>query len=102
MSGTSVDGIDAAIVEVSGHGLETTVNLIGFETFPFPSGVPQRILALCHPDTGRVDDICEMNFYIGHLFAEAVKHTLKRVECPPVRCPYRLTRSNDSPSAQRS
>lgn len=78
MSGTSVDGIDAAIVEVSGHGLETTVNLIGFETFPFPSGVPQRILALCHPDTGRVDDICEMNFYIGHLFAEAVKHTLKK------------------------
>ena len=78
MSGTSVDGIDAAIVEVSGHGLETAVNLIAFETFPFPSGVPQRILALCHPDTGRVDDICEMNFYIGYLFAEAVKHILKK------------------------
>ncbi|RKU37362.1 anhydro-N-acetylmuramic acid kinase [Candidatus Poribacteria bacterium] len=78
MSGTSVDGIDAAIVEISGHGLETAVNLIAFETFPFPSGVPQRILALCHPDTARVDDICEMNFYIGHLFAEAVKHILKK------------------------
>ncbi len=78
MSGTSVDGIDAAIVEVTGHGLETEVDLIAFETFPFPSGVPQRILALCHPDTGRVDDICEMNFYIGHLFAEAVKHILQK------------------------
>ncbi len=78
MSGTSVDGIDAAIVEISGHGLETAVNLITFETFPFPSGVPQRILALCHPDTARVDDICEMNFYIGHLFAEVVKHILKK------------------------
>ncbi|MDE0423625.1 MAG: anhydro-N-acetylmuramic acid kinase [Candidatus Poribacteria bacterium] len=78
MSGTSVDGIDAAIVEISGHGLETTVNLIAFETFPFPVGVPQRILALCHPDTGRVDDICEMNFYIGHLFAEAAKHILQK------------------------
>ena len=78
MSGTSVDGIDAAIVEVSGHGLETAVNLIAFETFPFPSGVPQRILALCHPDTGRVDDICEMNFYIGHLFAEAAKYVLQK------------------------
>lgn len=78
MSGTSVDGIDAAIVEISGYGLETAVNLIAFETFPFPSGVPQRILALCHPDTGRVDDICEMNFYIGHLFAEAVKHILQK------------------------
>ena len=76
MSGTSVDGIDAAIVEIIGHGLETDVELLAFETFLFPPGVPQRILALCHPDTGRVDDICEMNFYIGHLFAEAVKHVL--------------------------
>ena len=78
MSGTSVDGIDAAIVEITGDGLETEVDLIAFETYPFPSGVPQRILALCQPDTGRVDDICEMNFYIGHLFAEAVKHILQK------------------------
>ena len=78
MSGTSVDGIDTAIVEITGHGLETEVELIAFETFPFPPGVPQRILSLCHPDTGRVDDICEMNFYIGHLFAEAVKHILQK------------------------
>lgn len=78
MSGTSVDGIDAAIVEVTGHNLKTKVDLIAFETFPFPSGVPERILALCHPDTGRVDDICEMNFYIGHLFAEAAKHILRK------------------------
>ena len=82
MSGTSVDGIDAAIVEISGHGLEIAVNLIAFETFPFPSGVPQRILALCHPDTGRVDDICEMNFYIGHLFAEAAKSVLQKSGIP--------------------
>ena len=78
MSGTSVDGIDAAIVEITGHGLEIEVDLLAFETFPFPSGVPQRILALCHPDTARVDDICEMNFYIGHLFAEAVKYILQK------------------------
>ena len=35
MSGTSVDGIDAAVVEITGHGLETKVNLIAFETIPF-------------------------------------------------------------------
>ena len=78
MSGTSVDGIDAAIVEIIGHSLETAVNLIAFETFPFPPDVPQRILALCQPDTSRVDDICEMNFYIGYLFAEAAKHVLQK------------------------
>ncbi len=78
MSGTSVDGIDAAVVEITGHGLETAVNLIAFETFPFPPDVPQRILALCQPDTSRVDDICEMNFHIGRLFAEAVKYILQK------------------------
>ena len=82
MSGTSVDGIDAAVVEITGHSLETAVDLIAFETFPFPPDVPQRILALCQPDTGRVDDICEMNFYIGHLFAEAVKHILEKKGIP--------------------
>ena len=82
MSGTSVDGIDAAIVEIRGHRLETAVDLIAFETFSFPPGVPQRILALCQPDTSRVDDICEMNFYIGHLFAEAVKHILRKSGMP--------------------
>ena len=78
MSGTSVDGIDAAIVEITGHGLETKVSLIAYETFSFPSEVTQHILMLCHPDTGRVDDICKMNFYIGHLFAEAVKYILQK------------------------
>ena len=78
MSGTSADGIDAAVVEIEGHGVETRVALLAFETFPFPPGVREAILALCHPETGRVDDLCEMNFYLGHLFAEAVKHLLQK------------------------
>ena len=83
MSGTSVDGIDVVIVEITGHGLETEIDLIAFETVPFPPGVPQRILALCHPNTGRVDEICEMNFYTGHLFAEATKYVLQKNGMPP-------------------
>ena len=78
MSGTSADGIDAAVVEIEGHGVETRVALLAFETFPFPPGVREAILALCHPETGRVDDLCEMNFHLGHLFAEAVKHLLQK------------------------
>ena len=82
MSGTSIDGIDAAVVEITGHSLETEVSLIAFETFPFPPGVPERILSLCDAETGRVDAICEMNFQIGHLFAEAVKHLLRKNRIP--------------------
>ena len=78
MSGTSADGVDAAVVEIEGHGMETRVALLAFETFPFPLGVREALLALCQPETGRVDAICEMNFYIGHLFAQAVKRLLQK------------------------
>ena len=76
MSGTSADGIDVAAVEIEGHGIATRVQLIAFDTVRFPVGVRESLLALCHPDTARVDKICEMNFRLGHLFADAVKHLL--------------------------
>ena len=76
MSGTSADGIDVAAVEIEGHGTATRVQLMAFDTVRFPVGVRENILALCHPDTARVDKICEMNFRLGHLFADAVKHIL--------------------------
>ena len=82
MSGTSADGIDVAAVAIEGHGTATRVQLIAFDTVPFPPGVRESLLALCHPDTARVDKICEMNFRLGHLFADAVKHLLHTHRIP--------------------
>jgi len=36
MSGTSVDGVDAVLVRISGSGRETRVAQAAFETLPFP------------------------------------------------------------------
>ena len=71
MSGTSVDGVDAALVEIQGHGLETKVELIAFHSHPFEAAVRDRIFDLFQPETSRVDEICQMNFLIGEIFAEA-------------------------------
>ncbi len=71
MSGTSVDGVDAALVEIRGHGLETQVELIAFHSHPFGSEVRDRIFDLFQPETSRVDEICQMNFLIGEVFADA-------------------------------
>ena len=46
MSGTSVDGIDAALVKISGTGLSTKVGLVSFITLPFSEEVRAHILSL--------------------------------------------------------
>jgi len=71
MSGTSVDGVDAALVEIRGHGLETKVELIAFHSHAFEAEVRDRIFDLFQPETSRVDEICQMNFLIGEIFADA-------------------------------
>ena len=80
MSGTSVDGVDAALVEIRGHGLETQVELIAFHSQPFESEVRDRIFNLFQPETSRVDEICQMNFLIGEIFADAALAVIREAK----------------------
>jgi anhydro-N-acetylmuramic acid kinase len=69
MSGTSADGIDAAVVEITGHGVDTKVEQLAFATLPLDTVLKQRIWGL--PD-GVSGSICELNFMLGEAFAQAV------------------------------
>ncbi len=71
MSGTSADGVDAALVEIQGCGLDTTFTLIEFITYPFPEDVKSRVFQLFSPSSCSVEDVCEMNFVLGRIFAQA-------------------------------
>jgi len=68
MSGTSVDGVDAAVVEI-GRG---KVRLLAFDMFAYPASLRRQILDLCRPDSAKLDDICHYNFVLGEVFADAV------------------------------
>lgn len=48
MSGTSVDGVDAALVRLSGSGRETHAEVVGFEVTPFPDDLRQTVLNVSH------------------------------------------------------
>lgn len=74
MSGTSVDGVDAAIVEISGYGLDTEARLVAFETYDYEQKIRDRIHQ-CF--AGTVKDVCEMNFVLADLFAEAALNVIK-------------------------
>lgn len=68
-SGTSVDGIDAALVDIAGRGERTRIRLLAYRTIAYPLGLRGRLLAL--QSGGRVQDLCHLNAYLGELFAEA-------------------------------
>ncbi len=71
MSGTSADGVDAALVDIEGKGRATRLRLHAFHTFPFPPGLREAILAASDPRTGTVDLLCRLNVVLGEVFAEA-------------------------------
>ena len=68
MSGTSVDGVDAAIVDID----RGKVRLLAFDTFAYPAALRRKILNLCRPESARLDEICHYNFVLGEVFADAV------------------------------
>ncbi|MYF98981.1 anhydro-N-acetylmuramic acid kinase [Candidatus Poribacteria bacterium] len=85
MSGTSADGVDVALVEVSGSGITTEISLNAFETIPYTPETRSRIFDLFSVETARVDEICTMNFVLGKLFAESVLTVLDKVGVPPTQ-----------------
>jgi anhydro-N-acetylmuramic acid kinase len=77
MSGTSVDGIDAALVQITGHGENSRIELLAFGSYPFPAELRAKIFRLFNPAEARVDAICQLDFLLGEVFAAAVERLLK-------------------------
>jgi anhydro-N-acetylmuramic acid kinase len=68
MSGTSADGIDVAIIDVT----PASQRVIAYGAQNYPPSVRKAVLRLCDPHTSHVDDICHYNFLLGRLFAQAL------------------------------
>lgn len=72
MSGTSADGIDAALCEVSGAPPNLHARIVHGISVTYPAGFQARILRASQPESGSVDELCKLNFALGELFADAV------------------------------
>ncbi len=75
ISGTSTDGIDAALVDIKGKGLNSRLKLLAYKTYPYPKGLKERIIELSVK--GKVGEICHINFYLGELFSDAAHRIVK-------------------------
>jgi anhydro-N-acetylmuramic acid kinase len=67
ISGTSVDGIDVAVVDIG-----ETIQVVATLTVPYPPGVREAILSVSNATT-HTATIARLNFLIGELFAEALR-----------------------------
>jgi len=81
MSGTSLDGIDVAIVEISGRGWAKRIRTLAFRTVPYPEDVRQAILSVSNAAT-HTATISRLNFLLGELYAEALRLTARRARIP--------------------
>ncbi|MGG0301840.1 anhydro-N-acetylmuramic acid kinase AnmK [Bacillus albus] len=82
MSGTSLDGIDVALVHIEGSGVESKVELIHFTTVPFCNDMKNEIQQALSIENSNVQLICSLNFKLGLCFANAVKEVCKDVNFP--------------------
>lgn len=84
MSGTSVDGIDAAVVEIRGEpDQKPLVRLVAFENLPYPVSARKEIFALFDPQQATIDRVGRLNVWLGELFAEAALAVIRRAGLTP-------------------
>lgn len=72
MSGTSLDGIDVAIVEIEGAGTQAKVRTLGHGTVPYPAAVRKAILEVSNATT-HTQQIALLHFLLAELYAKAVR-----------------------------
>ena len=77
MSGTSLDGVDVVLCDITGKDEDTQVKQLNFKTYEIPEYLRDKIRKCCSRELVPVELICSLNFELGQLFAEAVKKLCK-------------------------
>jgi anhydro-N-acetylmuramic acid kinase len=91
-SGTSADGVDAAMVSLSDAG---EVELERFATVPYPAGLQERLLA----GPAGAAEVAALDVAIGHAFADAAEEVLGAGPRPDLVASHGQTVSHQPRSA---
>lgn len=88
MSGTSLDGLDIALCDVSGSGMETQVDLKAFTTVEYSAGQKTLLKKISSVDTVALRDLCYMHTRLAVDHANMINRALQNwgVEPGDVDC----------------
>jgi len=82
MSGTSLDGLDVALCTFSGEGLQTSVQLLHFETIPYSDEVVKEIRTVFSKSIIELQQLCLLNGWLGSIHAEMVNNCMAKWNIP--------------------
>lgn len=77
MSGTSLDGIDVAIIDIAGKKITT----LAHSGQSYTPSIRARLLAISNADC-HIAELSHLNFELGELYAKAVAETCRRHSIP--------------------
>ncbi|KXK23741.1 MAG: anhydro-N-acetylmuramic acid kinase [Chloroflexi bacterium OLB15] len=83
MSGTSADGIDAALCEISGAPPSLSVRMLAAQSTSFPRDFQRLIHEQGTQATSRIDALSRLHFELGERFASAVLSLLDEAGYTP-------------------
>ncbi len=77
MSGTSLDGVDAVVAQLSGQGATLKIEQIGFISVPYPDDLRAILLRNSSPEHSSVQDLSQLNVRLAHQYAAALQEAVK-------------------------
>jgi anhydro-N-acetylmuramic acid kinase len=85
MAGTSLDGVDAALVRVTGPATAPRVSLLEFISAPYPTVVRHRVLRVAAGQSVAAGEISQLNFLLGEIFADAALEVCRKADIAPTQ-----------------
>lgn len=77
MSGTSLDGLDIALVEIYETRKNFHIKNISFKTYDYTQELKDKLLKNIDPEQAKLNDLSDINFELGYLFSDYILEFLK-------------------------
>lgn len=78
MSGTSLDGLDVALCKVSGHGMDTKIELLAFDTIDYDDDYKQKIKTVFAKRECDLELVTLLHPWVGKLHGNMVTQCLAK------------------------
>jgi anhydro-N-acetylmuramic acid kinase len=76
MSGTSLDGLDIALCQFTGTGLQTQFKLVNFSTIPYDDHFKDEVRSIFSKRSVDLEKVCLLNDFIGTYHGELILKAL--------------------------